>query len=116
MAFGETATQFDLRDDNLLITGDGQVLVCDWLALAAPWVDLVGLLVNVHGDGLDAEATLAGHPLARGVESTVNNASPCLPVTEASARPASVNAPGCAPIRAWWRQGRSRGWRYVCIP
>src|SRR5674476_1387581 len=57
LAAGHTAVHFDMREDNLLITDDGQVLVCDWswLALAAPWVDLVGLLVSVHGDGLDAE-------------------------------------------------------------
>ena len=70
LAAGQAAVHFDMGGDNLLITGDGQVLVCDWswLALAAPWVDLVGLLVSVHGDGLDAEATLADHRLARGVE------------------------------------------------
>jgi len=60
-ASGQTAVHFDMRDDNLLMTDDGGVLVCDWnwLALAAPWVDLVGLLVSVHGDGLDAELMLA---------------------------------------------------------
>ena len=70
LAAGQAVVHFDMGGDNLLITGDGQVLVCDWswLALAAPWVDLAGLLVSVHGDGLDAEATLADHRLARGVE------------------------------------------------
>src|ERR1039458_4740436 len=70
LAAGQAGVHFDMGGDNLLITGGGQVLVCDWswLALAAPWVDLAGLLVSVHGDGLDAEATLADHRLARGVE------------------------------------------------
>ena len=44
LASGETAVHFDMRDDNLLIADDGQVLVCDWnwLTLAVPWVDLGG--------------------------------------------------------------------------
>jgi aminoglycoside phosphotransferase (APT) family kinase protein len=68
-AAGDTAVHFDLRDDNVLLTPDGRVLVCDWnwISLAAPWVDLVGLLVGVHGDGLDAEQIVTSHPLTRDV-------------------------------------------------
>jgi hypothetical protein len=66
-AAGNTATHFDLRDDNILLTADGRVLLCDWnwLTVGAPWLDLVALLIEVHGDGLDADAALAGHPLGR---------------------------------------------------
>jgi aminoglycoside phosphotransferase (APT) family kinase protein len=108
LAAGQTAVHFDMRDDNLLITDDGQVLVCDWnwLAQAAPWVDLVGLLVSVHGDGLDAEAVLADHPLAKGVQP---RAIDCLLsamagyFTEAAARPAFPNSPWMRTHQAWWR-------------
>ena len=63
-AAGETAVHFDLRDDNLLLTPD-RVLICDWNwpLLAAPWVDLVCLLLGAYGDGYDADALLAAHPL-----------------------------------------------------
>jgi len=68
-ASGDCAVHFDLRDDNVLLDGEGAVWICDWnwLTVGAPWLDLVGLLVAAHGDGLDADAALAAHPLARGV-------------------------------------------------
>jgi aminoglycoside phosphotransferase (APT) family kinase protein len=108
LAAGETAVHFDMRDDNLLITDDGRVLVCDWnwLTLAAPWVDLVGLLVSVHGDGLDAEAILADHPLTRGVEPrSINSFLSAMAgyFTEVAARPAFPNSPWMRTHQAWWR-------------
>ncbi|AEI13647.1 phosphotransferase family protein [Cellulomonas gilvus] len=68
-AAGDSAVHFDLRDDNILLADDGRVLVCDWnwVQLAAPWVDLIGLLISVHGDGLDAEHVVATHALTRDV-------------------------------------------------
>src|SRR5674476_947157 len=91
-----------------VLTQDGQVLVCDWnwLTLAAPWAELVGLLISVHGDGLDAEAVLAEHPLSRDV--------PARPVdaflvalagyfTQAAARPALPHSPWMRAHQAWWR-------------
>lgn len=58
----------DGRDDNFLITGD-QALLCDWNwpALAPRWVDVVDLLVSAHGDGVDADQRLHGHPVTAGV-------------------------------------------------
>jgi aminoglycoside phosphotransferase (APT) family kinase protein len=108
LASGQSAVHFDLRDDNLLITDDGHVLVCDWnwLTLAAPWVDLVGLLVSVHGDGLDAEAILAAHPLARGVEPRAISAFLTALAgyfTEAAAGPALASSPWLRTHQAWWR-------------
>ena len=108
LAAGQSAVHFDMRDDNLLLTGDGRVLVCDWnwLALAAPWVDLVGLLVSVHGDGLDADAIVADHPLTQGVEPRAIN---CLLsamagyFTQVAARPAFPNSPWMRTHQAWWR-------------
>ena len=44
----------------MLVDHTGRAWVCDWnwLSLGAPWTDLVGLLVTVHADGLDADAVL----------------------------------------------------------
>jgi hypothetical protein len=57
---GLAACHGDLRADNILIDDAGRAWVCDWnwLSLGAPWTDLVGLLVTVHADGLDADAVL----------------------------------------------------------
>lgn len=57
---GPAACHGDLRPDNMLVDHAGRAWVCDWnwLSLGAPWTDLVGLLVTVHADGLDADAVL----------------------------------------------------------
>ena len=67
---GETACHGDLRPDNLVLDPAGRTWICDWnwLALAAPWTDLVGLLVTVHAGGLDASAALRASPLGDGVD------------------------------------------------
>ncbi len=108
LAAGDTAVHFDMREDNLLLTDNGQVLVCDWnwLSLAAPWVDLVALLISVHGDGLDAEAFLSNHPLAANVDPRAINAFLVALAgyfTEAAARPAFANSPWMRTHQAWWR-------------
>lgn len=61
----------DLRDDNVLLHEDGRALACDWNwpALGPVWIDAVVLMASAHGDGLDAEALLASHPLTRDVDS-----------------------------------------------
>jgi hypothetical protein len=53
-----------------MLTADGRVVLCDWNwpRLAAPWIDLVGLLLSVHGDGLDADAIVRVNPLTHGVD------------------------------------------------
>ena len=108
LAAGETAVHFDMREDNLLLTEDGQVLVCDWnwLSLAAPWVDLVGLLISVHGDGLDADALLADHPLTRDVPSRAVDAFLAALggyFTEAAGQPVLPHSPWIRTHQAWWR-------------
>ena len=57
----------DARDDNFLLTADGTALLCDWNwpALGPVWGDAVHLLISAYGDGLDADAFLASHPLTR---------------------------------------------------
>jgi len=67
---GSGMAHLDLRDDNILIDRDRRVWICDWNfpMLAAPWVDLVCVLLSARGDGLDVEAVLGAHPLAREVD------------------------------------------------
>ncbi len=67
---GKSVQQFDLRDDNILLADDGRVWICDWNwpLLGAPWLDLVGLLLSVHGDGLEADAIVTSHPLTAEVD------------------------------------------------
>lgn len=108
LAAGETGVHFDLREDNLILTATGQVLVCDWnwMALAAPWIDLVCLLISVHGDGLDADHILAEHPLTRDVPARAINAFLVALAgyfTEAAARPPFPHSPWMRTHQAWWR-------------
>lgn len=62
---GDTLVHSDVRDDNLLFTPEGEVLLCDWNwpVVGAAWLDSLFLLIGPRGDGLDVEAHLAGHPL-----------------------------------------------------
>ena len=65
---GNTLVHTDARDDNLLVTS-GRVYLCDWNwpVRGAAWIDTVFLLMTAHGDGLDADALLAGRRLTRTV-------------------------------------------------
>ncbi|MGA8846171.1 MAG: phosphotransferase [Nocardioides sp.] len=67
---GETVVHADVRDDNLLLTPDGRVLLCDWNwpVRGAAWLDSLILLIGPRGDGLDVEHVLANHPTFAGVE------------------------------------------------
>lgn len=69
-AGGDTLVHFDLRHDNWLLTGDGQIMVVDWgrACLGAPWVDLVCLLLESDLGPHDPQQLFTGHPLARGVD------------------------------------------------
>lgn len=60
----------DLRDDNILLLPDGRALACDWNwpALGPVWIDAVVLMASAHGDGHDADALLAAHPLTHQVD------------------------------------------------
>lgn len=66
---GNTVVHTDVRDDNLLLVPDGRVLICDWNwpVIGAPWLDTLFLLLGPRGDGLDADAVLASHPLTADV-------------------------------------------------
>lgn len=66
---GETLVHTDVRDDNLLLTADGRVLLCDWNwpVVGAAWLDTVLLMIGPRGDGLDVEGALAASPVLDGV-------------------------------------------------
>ena len=67
---GGSVVHLDLRDDNILISPDGNVWFVDWNwpAVGAPWIDLVCVLLSARGDGIDADALLAEHPLTLAVD------------------------------------------------
>ncbi len=67
---GTAVAHLDLRDDNLLLGDDGEIWICDWNwpMLAAPWLDLLTVLIAAYGDGLDTDRVIAEHPLTRDVE------------------------------------------------
>ncbi len=64
---GHGIAHLDLRDDNILIDRERRVWICDWNfpMRAAPWVDLVCVLLSAFGDGLDVEGVIVEHPLTR---------------------------------------------------
>ncbi len=105
---GDTATHFDLRDDNVLLTADGQVLVCDWkwLTRGAAWLDLAGLLVSAHGDGHDADTLWRSHPLSAGVPARALDAFLAALAglfVEYSAHERDSRSPWLRAHQAWWR-------------
>jgi hypothetical protein len=67
---GDSLVHLDLRDDNVLIDRHSTVWFVDWNwpARGAPWIDLVCLLISAYGDGLDADAVVADHPLTRDLD------------------------------------------------
>lgn len=66
---GDTLVHTEARHDNLLLRGDGTVVLCDWKGplLGPTWLDSLWLLVGPRGDGIDVEAHLASHPLLAAV-------------------------------------------------
>jgi aminoglycoside phosphotransferase (APT) family kinase protein len=69
---GDTLVHTDVRDDNLLLSTDGRVLLCDWNwpCVGAAWLDTVFLMVGPRGDGLDVDAVLAARRLTRDLPAT----------------------------------------------
>jgi aminoglycoside phosphotransferase (APT) family kinase protein len=111
----------DARDDNFIITPDGRALLCDWNwpALGPVWVDAVDLLVSAHGDGLDADAVLADHPLTRDADPDhVDSwlARLCGFMLEARDRPVPPTSPYLRVHSRWWSEAtwswlaQRRGW------
>ena len=65
---GDTVVHTDVRADNVLVS-EGRARLCDWnwLVRGAAWLDTAFLLVEAHGDGVDADAVLAERRLTREV-------------------------------------------------
>lgn len=111
----------DVRDDNFLLTRDGRALLCDWNwpALGAVWIDAVDLLISAYGDGLDADAVLAEHPLTRDADPEHVDAwiaSLCGFMLEARDRPVPPTSPYLRVHSRWWSEAswawlaHRRGW------
>jgi Phosphotransferase enzyme family len=66
---GDSAAHNDLRPDNLLIDTAGQCWTVDWnwLSLAPPWFDWVGLLPMAQYQGIDTAAAIQRSPLTADV-------------------------------------------------
>ena len=62
---GNTLVHTDIRDDNLIVDGDGKVWICDWNwpTLGAAWIDTLFALIGPRGDGVDVESVLASRRL-----------------------------------------------------
>jgi hypothetical protein len=106
---GTAMAHLDLRDDNILIDGAAKVWICDWNwpLLGAPWLDLVTVLIAAHGDGLDVDAILAGHPLTRAVEPRALDAwlaNLWLYFTTAMERPVPRHSPHLRDHQAWYAE------------
>ncbi|MGA9746172.1 MAG: hypothetical protein WBQ50_01825 [Nocardioides sp.] len=112
----------DARDDNFLITGDGRALLCDWNwpALGPVWLDAVSVLVSAYGDGLDADAVLAEHPLTR--DAVPDHVDAWLAMLagfmlQARERPVPSSSPYLRVHANWWAEATwswlaaRRGWR-----
>ena len=111
----------DVRDDNVLLLEDGRALACDWNwpALGPVWVDAVVLMVSAHGDGLDAEAALAAHPLTADVPAEHVDrwlAALCGFMLSARTRPSPTNSPFLRTHGEWYAAAtwdwlaQRRGW------
>jgi aminoglycoside phosphotransferase (APT) family kinase protein len=104
---GTAVVHTDLRDDNILISRDGQVWICDWNwpLRGAPWLDLVTLLLAAAGDGLDADALLVTHPLTREVEPRSIDAwlaTIWLYFTTSMEDPVPAHSPYLRDLQAWY--------------
>lgn len=111
----------DARDDNFLVTRQGRALLCDWNwpALGPAWLDGVDLLVSAYGDGLDADAILAEHPLTRDADPDHVDAwlaMLCGFMLEARDRPVPPTSPYLRVHSRWWSEATwawlaaRRGW------
>lgn len=111
----------DARDDNFLLAPGRPALLCDWNwpALGPVWLDAVDLLVSAYGDGLDADAFLAEHPLTRDADPDHVDAWLAMLagyMLEARDRPVPPSSPFLRVHANWWGEtawawlASRRGW------
>ena len=111
-----TLVHNDLRDDNLLIDASGEVRIFDWnhVSAAPAWFDLVSLACSVAGDGLDADAILARHPLTRDVQPDLIDGTLAMLFgyyVVAAAEPETATSPWLRRHRQWYRDAT---WSWLC--
>jgi hypothetical protein len=119
---GSTVVHGDVRDDNLLLAGDGRVLLCDWNFpfAGADWLDALFLLIGPRGDGLDVEAAIAASPLLAAADPQHVDVVLALATgyfLRMSAQPVPATSPFLREVQRWqgevcwdWLAER-RGWR-----
>jgi hypothetical protein len=111
----------DARDDNFLIAPGRPAMLCDWNwpALGPRWLDAVDLLVSAYGDGLDADAILAEHPLTRDADADHVDAWLAMLagfMLENRSRPVPPSSPYLRVHSNWWAEATwawlsaRRGW------
>ncbi len=66
---GDSLVHTDIRDDNVIVAADGGVWFCDWNwpVRGAAWLDMLFLLIQPRGDGLNVDSILAHRELTRDV-------------------------------------------------
>lgn len=118
---GDTLCHADVRDDNLLVRGDGEVLLCDWNwpVVGPAWFDSLTLLIGPRGEGLDVESHLVAHPLLSEVPPDDIDAVLALLAgyfLKSAADPVPSNSPYLRDVQLWqgettweWLAER-RGW------
>jgi aminoglycoside phosphotransferase (APT) family kinase protein len=119
---GPAVVHGDVRDDNLLLAGDGRVLLCDWNFpfAGADWLDSFFLLIGPRGDGLDVEAAIAASPLLAAADPQHVDVVLALATgyfLRMSAQPVPATSPFLREVQRWqgevcwdWLAER-RGWR-----
>ncbi len=105
----------DARDDNFLVTADRGALLCDWNwpVLGPVWADTVSLLIAVHGDGGDAEQSLADSPLTSSADPEQLDAwIACITglMLEARGRPVPPTSPFLRVHQNWYAEA---GWSWL---
>jgi aminoglycoside phosphotransferase (APT) family kinase protein len=111
---GTSIVHMDLREDNVLIDVAGEVWFVDWNwpVVGAAWVDLVCILLSAAGDGHDADALLAAHPIGRGVDPHAVDSLLAVVWTfwaVAVDEPAPHGSPHLRDHQRWYLEA-SRGW------
>ncbi len=121
---GTTLVHADIRDDNILVLGEGpgdRAMLCDWNwpVVGAAWLDSLLLLIGPRGDGLDVDAHIAEHPLLADVPAEHIDVALALVLgyfTSSAAEAVPAASPHIRAAQAWQRDviddwlAERRGW------